>query len=100
MFASSEGMVTYRFPIRFQELVVVSDRFHLKPLLKYFANDGGFYILALSQNQVRLLEGTRHTVNEVNLANMPVTMAEALQFERFEKHLNGIYGSIGSNRWR
>ncbi len=95
LFASSEGMVTYRLPIRFQELVAVSDRFHLKPLLQYFANDGHFYILALSKNQVRLLEGTRHTVDEVQLENLPETMAEAMQFERYEKHLNLYTGASG-----
>lgn len=93
LFASAERMITYRLPIRFDELVVVSDNFHLKPLLQYFANDGHFYILALSQNQVRLLEGTRHTVDEVPIESMPDTMADALQFDRFEKHLNLYTGT-------
>lgn len=93
MFASPEAMVTYRLPIRFEELVVVSDRFHLKPLLPYFSNDGHFYILALSQNQVRLFEGTRYTIDEVLIDSMPSTMAEALQFDRFEKYLNFYKGT-------
>ena len=97
LFASSGGMVSYRMPIRFDELVTVSDRFHLKPLMRYFAHDGHFYILALSQNQVRLLEGTRHTIDEVYLENMPPTMAEAMQFERFEKHLNRYTGASGES---
>ncbi len=82
-FISAEGVQTYRLPLDFEELVVISDRFHLKPLLPYFARHGHFYILALSQNQVRVLEGTRHTVDEIQVENMPETMAEALQYERF-----------------
>ncbi|RPJ11944.1 MAG: hypothetical protein EHM37_10145 [Deltaproteobacteria bacterium] len=42
----------------FKELAVVSHRFHVKPLLPVLTSDGTFYILALSQNQLRLLEGT------------------------------------------
>jgi len=66
---------------------VISNRFHLKPLLPFFASDGHFYILALSQNQIRLLEGTRHTVDEIDLESMPQSIAEALQFERFDKQI-------------
>jgi hypothetical protein len=51
---------SYRLPLPFEQLVVISDDFHLKPPLPFFASDGRFYILALSQNQVRLLEGIRY----------------------------------------
>jgi hypothetical protein len=76
---------TYRLPLPFEELVMVSHSFHIKPLLPFVTSDGHFYILALSQNQVRLLEGTRHTVDEIDLETMPRSMAEALQYERFDK---------------
>jgi hypothetical protein len=36
-------------------------------LLSLFTGNGHFYILALSQNQVRLLEGTRYTVDEISI---------------------------------
>jgi hypothetical protein len=83
----AEGFHSYRLPLPFEELVMVSHRFHLKPLLPFFASDGHFYILALSQNQIRLLEGTRNTVDEIDLETMPQSMAEVLQYERFDKQL-------------
>lgn len=85
IFFTPESFHSYRLPLPFEELVVISNRFHIKPLLSFFAGDGQFYILALSRNQVRLLEGTRHTVDEIDLESMPQSMAEALQFERFDK---------------
>lgn len=85
VFLTEELFYYYRLSLRFEELVVISDDFHVKPLLPYFASDGHFYILALSQNQVRLLEGTRYSVDEIDLENMPQSMAEALQYERFIK---------------
>ncbi len=87
VFLSPEAVHTYRLPIRFDQQVVISDRFHLKPLLPFFANDGHFYILALSQNQVRVFEGTRFTVDEIEIESMPKAMADALQYERFEKNI-------------
>ena len=59
IFVSPDVFRYYYLPEEFQDLVVVSDRFHLKPLLHIINNDGKFYILALSQKQVKLLEATR-----------------------------------------
>jgi hypothetical protein len=41
-------------------VVVVSDRFHLKPLLPLLTGDGKFYLLTLSQeDEVKFFEGSR-----------------------------------------
>jgi hypothetical protein len=67
--------------------VVISKRFHIKPLLPILTSDGLFYILALSQNQVRLMEGTRHTVDEVSLEGIAQSLAEAFRDTSSEKQL-------------
>lgn len=87
VFVSSDSFQSYRLPIPFTELVVVSGRFHLKPLLRLLSGDGKFHILALSQNQIRLLEGSRFTVNEVDVGNVPASLAETLKYDVFEKQL-------------
>jgi hypothetical protein len=99
VFLDSEECRVYRLPLRFEELVVISDRLHLKPLLPLFTSDGHFYILALSQNRVRVLEGTKYTVDEVDLGDMPRSMEEALQYDQFEKQLQFHTGtSTGSGQ--
>ncbi len=87
VFVSPELFEVYRLPIRFEELVVISSHFHIKPLLPLFANDGHFYLLALSQNEVRLLEGTQYTVDEVDMEKNLPNMAETLKFDLFSKQL-------------
>ncbi|MBZ8180773.1 baeRF7 domain-containing protein [Oscillatoria salina] len=80
----------YRVPQEFAELVVVGSRFHLKPLLPLLTGDGQFYVLGLSQNQVRLLEGTRDRIQEVNLNSLeevPQSLAEALKYDDPEKQV-------------
>lgn len=78
---------TFRLPLPFNELVVVGDRFHVRPLLPHLAADGRFFVLALSQNQVRLLEGSRHSIEEMELGDAPESLAEALHYEDRESQL-------------
>ena len=87
LYITADELHTYRLPLPFEELAVIGDRFHIKPLLPFFTNDGHFFILALSQNQVRLLEGTRHNVDEIKLESLPESMADSLQFSQFQKQL-------------
>ena len=87
----------FRFPYRFEELVVVADRFHLKPLLPLLSGDERFYILALSQNQVKLFQGTRFSISELNLEGIPESLADILNFDGPEKQLQLHTGTPGSN---
>lgn len=86
-FASRSSFRSYRLPYRFDELVVVADRFHVKPLLRMVSEDGRFYVLAISGKDIRLLHGTRHSVAEVDLDNVPHGLMEALRFDDPEKQL-------------
>ncbi|MCD6353834.1 MAG: hypothetical protein J7M06_06465, partial [Proteobacteria bacterium] len=96
MFLSSEVFRHYRLPLGLKELLVVTDRFHIKPLLPTLSGDGQFYVLALSQNEVRLLQGTRQSMREVDLEGVPENLADALQSDVFGKQLRSHTGaSVG-----
>ncbi len=69
----------YHLPLAFGETAKVEHRFHLRPLWPLFTLDGRFYILALSQKQVRLLLGTRQSVAEIPLDGVPQSLAEIQQ---------------------
>jgi hypothetical protein len=74
----------YCAPITFDEMVVVSNRFHIKPLLPFLTDDTRFYVLALSQNRVRLLQCTRHSFTEIELEGVPESREEALRYDEPE----------------
>ena len=76
-----------RLPNRVEELVLVAGQFHLKPLLATVATGELFYVLALSQNHVRLLQGDRYRMREIDLDDVPHSLAEALQFDDRERQL-------------
>jgi hypothetical protein len=88
-----------RLPVRFDELVVVKRRFHLKPLLELLSSDGQFYVLALSQDHIRLLEGSRYSISEMELSGVPESLSAALQYERPARALRmapaGLHGFGG-----
>lgn len=87
LFLHSGETLNYRLPIEFDELLVINNKFHIKPLLPMLAGDQTFYLLALSQGGVRLLQGTRYTIAEVDLEDAPRSLAEAMRFDDFEQSL-------------
>jgi len=87
LFLNADGMQSYRLPLSFESMVMVGNRFQLKPLLPLFASDRPFYILSLSQNPVRLFWATRYQIEEVPLEGMPTSLEEALRYDDPEKQL-------------
>lgn len=75
----------YRLPCDFDELVVVTDHFHIKPLFPLLIEDGRFYILNLSQEGIKLFEATRYSIEEIELEDLPQTMDEALLYNETAK---------------
>ena len=97
IFRTPEMFHCYRLPYSFKEQVVVSDHFYLKPLLPFLATGGHFYILALSQNVIRLLEGTRFDIQELELPEtVPANLVESLKYEEAENEVSFYSSSSGA----
>ena len=54
VFLGPDDMRYFSLPTTFEDLVVVSDHFHLKPLLPVMSWGDYFYVLGLSQKYVKL----------------------------------------------
>jgi hypothetical protein len=80
LFLAPGYLRSVRLPVSVPERSCVGERFHIRPLLPALWPDHPFYLLALSQNAVRLLRGSRHRVERVELANVPRDIDEATQF--------------------
>ncbi len=99
MFLAPDFERRYRLPIEVDELTLVGERFHLKPLLPLLSGDGRFYVVVVSLNEVRLLEGTRFSVSEVPLDEMPRSLAESMQFDVLQKHLEARKVAPGGSEY-
>jgi len=77
-----------------QELLVVADSFHFKPLLRILQSADRYQILCLNRQEIALYEGNRDVIDPVELKNVPATIAEALGDELTEPHQTvASYGS-------
>lgn len=81
----------------FEELAIVADSFHTKPLWQYLQSLDHFHVLGLTLRDIRLFEGNRHSLTEVELtADTPKTITEALGDELTDKHTTvASYGGSG-----
>lgn len=72
IFASPDRFETHRLPNQLTATVEVSDRFHIKPLLRAVTFPHAAWILAVSQGSVRLLElGPSGAPEEVRVEGLP-----------------------------
>lgn len=87
LFLSPKLKRIYNLPLNFRELTVVSDHFCVTPLLQLFAEDGRFYVLALSQHSIELYQCSRYSVTKVDLRQVPKSIADLLELNPKEKQL-------------
>ena len=78
LFATPGSLVTFRLPNRLVAQVQVSDRFHLKPLLRAVTFPQVAFVLALAQGSVRVLEvGPELGSWDVEVPDLPSDVASA-----------------------
>ncbi len=78
----------FKLPIEVRERTAVGKRFFIKPLLSMFSMGDRFYVLAISQKQVRLLQCTPHSAVRVEIEGAPESLAEVLKYDDPEKQVH------------
>lgn len=78
IFCSVDTFTHYCLPVAVPEIVVVSNTFHTKPLVGYLKSNRHYFVLAISQNEVRLYEGTPHSLDRVEIESLPHELRELM----------------------
>jgi hypothetical protein len=79
IFMTDEDVTTFRLPSKLENQVHVSDRFHIKPMLRAVTFAHHAYVLAISMGHVRLIEVSADLpAHEVKVPHLPRDMADAL----------------------
>lgn len=68
------------------ELVIVADSFHAKPLIRSLYATDRFQVLCITLGEAALYEGNRNSIDRVELVDVPTTIEEALGEELTEPH--------------
>jgi hypothetical protein len=93
LFLAPDFAESYTLPVAFEDLVVVADHFHLKPMIPMMSSGEHFYVLGLSQKYVKLFRGGRYSVGEVRLSGaVPASLRDALQYDDREQSLQSHSG--------
>lgn len=79
MFLSQDSAEAYRIPAPLPELATVGDHFITGPLMHLLSGDAHYFMLGLSQSEVRLLDGSRHSVVQVELDDFPTSLRDAIE---------------------
>ncbi len=85
LFRSPQYMESLELSRDVNELSVVSDRFHVKPLVHELNREGSFALLTLKLGEVQLYEGDRNSLTAVPETNMPASLADVLKYDEFRK---------------
>lgn len=97
MFRAPEFTRVYRLPTGLPELVVVGPSFHTRPLIQFLQAPDRFWILGLSQNDVRLWEGTTGGIRPVDLGRVPKSLRDAVtKYVNYERE--SFHSSLGAGR--
>ena len=65
-----------------QELLVVADSFHTKPLVRILQSADRYQVLCLSRHDARLYEGNRDALAEVELIDVTASISDVLTDQR------------------
>ncbi len=98
IFSWADGSVDFRLPLALEEQCIVAETLRVRPLLPLLSDAGTFLILSLTQNSVRLFEGTRFGVIELDVGDTPRSMDEALAHEDHEPQVQMHTGGTGAAR--
>jgi hypothetical protein len=79
VFATSNLFKVYRLQLPVRELAVVAGSFHTKPLMRILQSADRHHVLGLNRQEARPFEGSRYTLDEVELApGVPRTVSEVV----------------------
>lgn len=79
MFLRSDWHRTFRVPAPMPTLATVGSRLVMGPMLRLLSGDEHFLVLALSQRDIRLMEGSRNTVEQVQLDDVPTSLRDVVE---------------------
>ena len=97
IFANPNKCIVYKLYRPVQELVVVADSFHIKPLIRIFQSVDKYHLLGLSSNDFTLYEGNRYGFEEIEMdPETHRTIEEVLGKQHNDSFLtHGSYGDAG-----
>lgn len=99
MLLNPNNFVIYNLNRPVEELAIVSDSFHIKPLIRVYQSADSYYVLGVNRKTFKLFYGNRYGLEEITFdEDTPITIEDVLGDELTEPHLSyGSYGGASGN---
>jgi Bacterial archaeo-eukaryotic release factor family 7 len=81
VFIDSGGARVWQLPFAAEERCVISNETYVIPLLIWLSSEASYYVLAVSQNDVRVLRGTHSEIEELEVPGLPRNRYDALRLD-------------------
>ncbi len=85
VFITSDSYSEYRLPMKSYQFVGVGTRHYVKPLIPLAGEDIKFILLAINQGGIRVFEGNRYGIEQVQIPDIPPNISEALSMDDPER---------------
>jgi hypothetical protein len=76
-----------KLPHPVPELVVISPRYHLRPMIRMFRNGDKFHVLAMTLEKIRFFDGVERELREVSIEGMPAGISEIMSRSNFTAYV-------------
>jgi len=88
IFASPGWFKFFRLPISFEPRYRIGERFYLVPMVKQLTESGGFYLLSLELERIRLFLGSREGMEEISVSDrIPAQKEDRVGYDYEQKSL-------------
>ncbi len=97
LFIAPDFYEQFIIPVNINPSVTVSNKFYTRPLLPAITGNQRFFLLALSQNEVRFFEGNKYSISPVIIDDLvPQDLKTAVALDKETEYLQSHSGGIAS----
>ena len=92
VFRSGELFYHFQVPAALEELCVVEERFHMKPLLSFHSLSTRYFVIELAMHSAKMFEGDAFELSPVDLGDAPQRLEDAVGWD-FEQQSLQYHGA-------
>ncbi|HCO18932.1 MAG TPA: hypothetical protein DIT39_04895 [Tissierellales bacterium] len=95
LFISESSFKHFRLPITSEETLSVSNKYYLRPLIKYLSSDTRFNVLALSQSEIKLYKAGAYDIERVDVPEIDELVENYIPANELRQEATSPKGAAG-----
>lgn len=96
LFISDKRFKYFKLPINVEPIIVVSNVYYVRPLIKLLTSSRDFNILTLSQNEIKLYKCDQYSIEEMKAPKIDEIVEDYIPIVELNSEANSPKGAIAS----